>query len=200
MNNSTKSMESMNTLCTKIFLAGSYKKLLFTSCHALEGTAPVANELFRTMAALGEKVVLVDANFHNSELALETDLPKDDRANLAQVVLGQTKDACVSVDGGSFVPAGKINVNPLRLILDEKFGSYINALAEKNDYILIAAPSMDETIDAVQIATFCDAAVFVLQSGVTRRKELLKARALIEKAGCDVLGVVMNEVPEGANI
>ena len=63
------------------------------------------------------------------------------------------------------------------------------------DYIIVDAPPVGMIVDALEIAKSCDGALLAASYNQVRRRDLLEARQQIEKTGCDVLGVAINNVP-----
>ncbi len=57
--------------------------------------------------------------------------------------------------------------------------------------VLIDAPSVLSSIDALLLAGACDGMVLVAESGVTARADLRAAAARVQAAGCRALGVVL---------
>ena len=48
-------------------------------------------------------------------------------------------------------------------------------------------------MDAAKIAAVCDGTLFVVASGSVRARKLKEASAQIEKAGCPIIGYVLNK-------
>lgn len=62
------------------------------------------------------------------------------------------------------------------------------------DYIIVDTPPMGNLIDGAIIATHCDGAVMVIESGAVSYRLEQKVKGQLEKAGCRILGVVLNKV------
>ena len=59
--------EAIHSLCTNLSFAGeNVHKIMFTSCQASEGKSFVTMNVMRTLARLGKRVVLVDADLRRS--------------------------------------------------------------------------------------------------------------------------------------
>ena len=62
--------EAVNMLCTNLSFSGAnVRKILMTSCHQSEGKSFLSMNIMRTMANLGKRVVLVDADLRRSVIA-----------------------------------------------------------------------------------------------------------------------------------
>jgi hypothetical protein len=61
------------------------------------------------------------------------------------------------------------------------------------DFIAIAAPPLDSSVEAALLARACDGLVIVVESEVTPRESLHRAVRLARASGCRLLGLVMSE-------
>ena len=62
--------EAVNTLCTNLSFSGeNVKRIMFTSCHAAEGKSFMAMNVMRSMARLGKRVVLIEADLRRGMIA-----------------------------------------------------------------------------------------------------------------------------------
>ena len=62
--------EAMNTLCTNLSYCGDdVRVVLFTSRYEQEGKSSIVMNVMRTLAGLGKRVALVDADLRRSSLA-----------------------------------------------------------------------------------------------------------------------------------
>ena len=61
--------EAINTLCTNLTFSGSdIRRIMLTSCQAHEGKSFLTLCIQRTLAQLGYRVVLVDADLRRSQI------------------------------------------------------------------------------------------------------------------------------------
>jgi hypothetical protein len=61
------------------------------------------------------------------------------------------------------------------------------------DFIVIAAPPLDTSVEAALLARACDGLVIVVESEVTPRESLQRSVRLARASGCRLLGLVMSE-------
>lgn len=196
-------VEAINTLATNLFfVGGSMKKILVTSCHPQEGKSFVAVNLMRTMASLGFKVVLVDADIRASALqgSCDIEIRMTDRRKykgLTGYLFGQCEIeeilAQTNIPGADMILAGRTVMNSLPLLNTERLSTLFEELAVNYDLVLIDAPPVGAIIDAAMIATLCDSALFVVQAGAVTVTELKEATSRIEKSGRPVVGYVINK-------
>lgn len=198
--------EAINTLCANLsFLGGDYKKILITSCHPQEGKSFISMNLMRAFAALGLRVVLVDADIRASALRstyginVQTNGDKKylglsgylvGRCGIGDI-LGKT-----SIPGAYMILAGVNVTKSLPLFNSPRMGELLEALSGSFDIVLVDTPPVGTLIDAAQIATLCSGTLFVVRSGHTGSGELAQAIEQIEKTGCPVIGHVLNRAQE----
>lgn len=198
--------EAFNTLCTNLFFAGGdIKKIMLTSCHPQEGKSFVTMNLMRSLAGLGMRVVLVDADIRASALqgvyGIQVEMPEGQRYNgLTHYLAGQCAidDIICKTDipNAWMILSGKNVTSSLPLLNTPRLRTLLNALAAKFDVVLVDAPPVGTIIDAARIATHCDGTLFVCQSGEVSHREFMEAIQQIEKTDCTVLGTVLNKFDE----
>ena len=77
----------------------------------------------------------------------------------------------------------------IRILLIEK-------LSVHYDYVIIDTPPLGMVIDAAVIAAHCDSALLVIGSNNIHYKDAQEVVQQLEKSGCNVLGVVLNNANE----
>ena len=192
--------DALDTLCTNLSFVGEMKRVLLTSCRPQEGKSYVAMHMMRTMATrLGMHVVLMDADIRSSTLRGTYGI----RVNSDDTYLGLTgylSGRCsmeeivgrTNIPGADLILAGKTVMNSLLLYNSSRMQELFERLASQYDAVLVDAPPVGTIIDAAKLATLCDGALFVVESGM-RAHRLKEAVAQIEKANCPVIGYVLNK-------
>lgn len=198
--------EALNTLCTNLFFTGGdIKKIMITSCHPQEGKSFVAMNLMRSLAALGMKVVLVDADIRASAIqgVYGVQISTTDGqgySGLTRYLAGRCQaDEIIGktdIANAWMILSGRNVTNSLPLLSSLRLKNLLDALAKQFDVVLVDAPPVGTIIDAAKIAGACDGTLFVVQSGGTSHHELTMAIQQIEKAGCPILGSVLNKFDE----
>ncbi len=192
--------EAINTLCTNLSFTGRDKKIIMvTSCQASEGKTFLTLNIMRTLAQLGKRVVLVDADLRrsvmNSRFGIR--IPYGSYG-LAHYLAGMCDSTDIVYDtnilGAYLIPVGRTVTNSLALLNTPLLGEMLAAMAVDVDYVLVDAPPVGAIIDPAEIAKSCDGALIVVSHNAVSRKELLEAKQQIEMTGCEVLGAVLNNV------
>ena len=191
--------EAFKLLRTNVQFCGSQKKVIFiTSCNENEGKTTITLHLAKSFAALGKRVLVLDADMRKSVMAgrnasvnqffglseLLTDLKSFDECLL------HTEDENLHI-----LFAGKFPPNPVELLDSEKFSHLLEQLRESYDYIFVDTPPLGVVVDAAVIAPDCDGGILVLSSH-SRYKQAQTLIDQINKSGCKFLGVVRNRVAQ----
>ncbi|MBL8235972.1 MAG: CpsD/CapB family tyrosine-protein kinase [Bryobacterales bacterium] len=173
--------------------------LLITSARRGEGKSFVTTGLGWVLsdeliaANSSKRVLLIDANLRSPTLHQMCSM--QNRRGLADV-LAETLDPVEAIqhvnDGLSLLPAGGFGGVRLRRPRLEKMQQVLGALLPLFERIIVDAPAVLEYRDALTMAPFADAVLLVVQAGETSVADLRDARAVLEKAGGRVAGVIMN--------
>ena len=194
--------EAINTLCTNLTFTGTkYKKIMVTSVMSAEGKTFLAMQILRTLSELGKRVVLVDADLRRSTIDATFRLVYQDKDKLGishyLAKKCELEDVIYTTDmrRAFYVPVGYAVNNSLALLNSPRFSMLLDQISPNVDYIIVDAPPVGMIVDALEIAKSCDGALITTSYNQVRRRDLLDSRQQIEKTGCDVLGVAINNVP-----
>ena len=192
--------EAINTLATNLSFAGSdIRKVMITSCQSGEGKSFLSMNLMRTLAGLGKRVVLVDADLRKSCIASCYGLRfPDGKIGLAHYLAGMNdiNDTlyATNIPNTYMVPVGRLVSNSLSLLNTPRLSQMLDYLSERVDLVLVDAAPVGMIIDAAQISKSCDGTLIAVHYNRIHRRELLEVRRQIEQAGSKILGCVLNEV------
>jgi capsular exopolysaccharide synthesis family protein len=149
------------------------------------------------LARARKRVLLVDLDLRQPQLADVLDVPTG--PGITSILLGEAElsEALrkVSVTGGLSMlamPAGAVPTNPGLLLEAADLPVLIERLRGTAEVVIIDAPPVLGVADALVLAPLVDGVVLVVGAGVTRRRNLLRAIALIRQASGVLLGVVLN--------
>ena len=194
--------EAFNTLSTNLSLCGANIRIVMvTSCHASEGKSFTSLNIARTLSELGHSVCLIDADLRRSMLTSRygvTGVDASKNEGLVYYLAGQcgVEDTVflTNVEGMYLVPAGRPVVNSLSLLSGTRLGDLMTHLMSLVTYIIVDAPPVGVIIDAAEIARSCDGALLVVGYNTVHRRQLVEAKQQIERTGCPILGVTLNNV------
>ena len=97
---------------------------------------------------------------------------------------------------GDILPNVENLVNPAMLLESETFHRLLNEASEEYRYIFIDAPPLDLVSDGEKIGSLCDGAILVVASGKVSRGMVQNSIHQLERAGCPLLGIVLNRVED----
>lgn len=188
--------EAFNVLRTNIQFCGQDVKVIaITSSYMNEGKSFISLHLGLSLAEIGKRVLVMDADMRKSVMVGRNSDAKDAKG-LSEVITGQEKLTeaiyATQFENLHVLFAGKYPPNPVELLNDKHFDLLMNLLREAYDYVIIDTPPLGMVIDAAVIATKCDGAVIVIGSNSTKYPQVQNVIAQIQKGGCNVLGAVIN--------
>lgn len=190
--------EAIKTLRTNIQFCGSnIRTIMFTSSLPDEGKSELAFETANSLAQIGKKVILIDADIRKSILAARYQLEQE-VFGLSQYLSGQKKLEEVLYDTNipnlSMIFAGPYSPNPAELLEEELFDLLLGYAKKAFDYVIIDTPPMANLIDGAIVARHCDGAIMVIESSAVSYRLEQKVKNQLEKTGCRILGAVLNKV------
>jgi len=172
----------------------TFKILACTSALPGEGKSTTIANLAVTFAQQGQKVLLVDTDLRKPILhqmmgvsnrkGLTTLLNKN--ATIAEVI------SSTNTNNLYILPSGPIPPNPSELLGSKRMTKVIKGLSAKYDLILFDTPPVLSVTDAQVLGNRCDGVVLVLKMYQTEKKNLIKAKELLDRAQVNVIGVVVN--------
>lgn len=159
-----------------------------------EGKTVLSLHIGRSLAEIGKRVLVIDADMRKSVMAGRNSNVKN-AMGLSEILTGQAKlQDCIyttQFDSLHILFSGKYPPNPVELLNGKYFEKVIEAVKGVYDYIIIDTPPLGMVIDAAVVAARCDSAIMVIGGNVkyTQAQEIVDQ---LEKSGCNVLGVVLN--------
>ena len=196
--------EAINRLRINIsFLGSDVRRIMIVSSEPNEGKSFLALNLWNQMAEAGEKTLMIDADMRNSNLVKKYDLKRLDGKELkgtSHLLAGNATMDEVLVhtkygDGDLILNIENL-VNPSMLLETELFGKLLDKMAEHYRYVFVDAPPLGLVSDAERIGNLCDGAILSVRSAMTPKGVVRESVRQLERAGCPLLGIVLNRVNE----
>lgn len=190
--------ESIKTLRTNLQFCGSnIRTIMFTSALPDEGKSDISFAAAESLAQIGKKVLLIDADIRKSILITRYQLTEE-VSGLSQYLSGQKPLEEVlypsSIENLSVIFAGPYSPNPAELLEEGLFTKLLEHAKAFYDYVIIDTPPMANLIDGAIVARHCDGVVMVIESGAISYRLEQRVKEQLEKSGCRILGVVLNKV------
>ena len=195
ISSSTNTDEAFRTLRTNLMYIDDLKVITISSSSPNEGKTVTAFNLAYQFAQLGKRVVLIDADMRRSSLRSYLML-KDKVSGLSEALSRQSRNYLfpTSVDNLFVILSGKNPPNPSELLSSPIFDQLISALKENFDYVIIDTAPMAVSMDATIVGRKSDGLVMVIRNEMTRKKNLRRIRADLERNGVRLVGAVLNRV------
>lgn len=193
--------EALNRLRVNIGFCGDrFKKIIITSSTPNEGKSFVSTNLWRMLAEAGLHTVLVDADMRKSVMRSRYQMVTGGRnpPGLVHFLAGQAELDDVlyhtNINNGYLLPTSYTVMNPAILLQTDRFTGMLDSLSRVFDYVLVDTPPLNSVADGDLIASQCDGALLVVRSGVTPHTLVGASLKQLERAGCELMGVVLNRV------
>lgn len=191
--------EAYRILRTNIELKKAlFKSTVYTvvSANAAEGKTTTLSNLAFTFAQAGFSTLMLDADLRRPRLARYAELKSE--VGLSNYLAGEMEIKDVIFQTGEpnlyLLPSGPVPTDPSGLIGSYRMDRLISEVSKKFDVVLIDSPPVLGVSDASLLVSKSDATLLVLQPRKMPLKALLRAKSLIQNAGGQIMGLVMNNV------
>jgi succinoglycan biosynthesis transport protein ExoP len=177
--------------------------ILVTSALPREGKTTAAANLAVTLAQLGDKTVLVDADLRKPGVGRLLNLGADKYAGLSSYLAGVSTLDLVTVPHPvipnlAAIPTGPLPPNPADLLSSHKLSEAIADLRKEYKFIVLDSPPVMAATDAVILSVQADGVLIVVRSGETPKEAFSRTCDLLTSVKCHLLGVVLNAVNPSA--
>lgn len=188
--------ESFNVLRTNLQFCGQdIRVIVLTSCTSNEGKSYTSLHLCRSLAEIGKKTLLIDADMRKSVMA-GRNFDSKNVEGLSEVLTGQAdlKDCIYTTQYETLhvLFSGKYPPNPVELLEGKYFKSFLMQVRNYYDYVIIDTPPLGMVIDAAVVAALSDGAILVIGASHAKYPQAQEVLSQLRKAGCNVLGAVLN--------
>ena len=187
--------EAFKALRTNLQFCGQDVRVVaIASCNENEGKTTVTLQLGKSLAELGKRVLVIDADMRKSVMAgrnttvtQTTGLSEylTGMADLGDCVYGTQYPTLHIIFSGQYPP------NPVELLSGRHFLALLKDAARSYDYVLVDTPPLGSVIDAAAVAPHTDGVMLVLGNKV-RSRQAQEVVAQLERSESKILGVVRN--------
>ncbi|MEB3361478.1 MAG: polysaccharide biosynthesis tyrosine autokinase [Synechococcaceae cyanobacterium] len=197
--------EAFRNLYTSLRFLNSDRPLrsvVLTSTIPAEGKSLVNVLLAKTLAEMGKRVLLVDADLRKPQVHVRLGLNNlVGFSNLLTETDLRVEEAIQSMPGypgWQVITAGRIPPDPTRLLSSERIDQLVHQLenSDQFDLILYDTPPVLGLADAALMAQHCDGLVLLVSLGKVSRNLPSEAIQRVQSGGAQTLGVVTNAVKQ----
>ncbi|RXZ72208.1 polysaccharide biosynthesis tyrosine autokinase [Agromyces albus] len=173
------------------------RSVLVVGARADQGTTTAAVNLALSIAQLGRRVLLIDAQMRSPEILDLLGMPQ--APGLTEVLIGDASyhDAVQSWDEVPelfVMTAGRIPPNSRDVLGSSRMRAVIDALCDRFDDVVIDGGSASASADATALASVVGSTVLVARAGHLRRAHLTAAIDALEPTGT-LVGILVNDQP-----
>src|SRR5881394_2143835 len=192
-------VEELRTVRTQLLIrwynpGAGRRTLAIASPCAREGRSFVAANLAVSFSQLGQRTLLIDADFRAPRQQSIFNVP--DRFGLSSALSGRADLSAAApvtgLAGLSVLPAGPLPPNPLELLSRATFGALLAKAQSEYDIVLIDTPPATEYSDAQCVAYRAGDALLISRQDHTRVDDTERAVREISDASARVVGTLMN--------
>lgn len=173
--------------------------LVVASAHRGDGRTTTACNLAASLAAAGDRVVLVDGDLRNPQVARCLGLDPGEAPGLAEVVSGAVTlpPAVVRWEPGQFdvLAGGRPTARSYEELASRRAEQVLADLRAGYDYVIVDSAPLLSVADAQSLAVHSDGVVFVSRWRTTRRHDIEAAVGYLSSVSARVVGVVLNRIP-----
>ena len=193
--------EALRTVRTAIHFSNvdqPPKTVMVTSSGPGEGKTTFCLSMARSLAAAGNKILLIDADLRRPRIARLLQIAANGKDLSALLVGSSTLDAVLRhdslVSGLDIIPAFGRAPNAQDLLGSQQMKRILAELAPKYDLVIIDTPPILAVSDAAMVARAVDTSLFVVKWAETSRDTVVQALKQLKTFDCRVAGAVLNQV------
>lgn len=170
---------------------------LLTSPEPGAGKSTIASNLAVSLAQGGNKVLLVDMDFHRPRQ--HTIMSLGNRKGLSNYLLGQIElDAAIQttkLPNLRVITVGPSQIVTFDWLTPAIIGRLLEKLRHECDFVLIDAPALLSVADPIVLASQVDSVILLVARRITGRKNLRYALQQLTEIKVKVAGIVVNKLP-----
>jgi succinoglycan biosynthesis transport protein ExoP len=194
--------EAFRALRTSLLLSQAEhppQVILMTSAMPGEGKTTSAVNLAVTLAQLGDRTLLVDADLRKPGINRALSLVDGKHAGLSSYLAGVSSLDLITVPHPTItnlhaIPTGPVPPNPADLLSSRRLAELILELRKRYKFVVIDSPPVMAATDAVILSVLVDGVLLVARSHETPKEAFSRARDLLVSVNSRILGVVLNAV------
>jgi len=171
------------------------RTIVVTSSVSREGKSTVSANLALSLAQIGHKVLLIDADLHHPVQHHIWQLTNE--VGLSNVIMNhaELKEGIQLVqDNLCVLTSGVIPPNPLTLIDSKRMAALMQEFSQSYDFVIIDTPPLVLVSDVIPLGRAADGVLLVVRPGLIDAASAVTAKDLLSQSGLEVLGLVTNGV------
>ncbi|MBN8559294.1 MAG: polysaccharide biosynthesis tyrosine autokinase [Leptolyngbya sp. UWPOB_LEPTO1] len=204
----SEAFRSLNTTIRHLNAKSPRKSIVISSAQSGDGKSTISLFLAQAAAAMGQRVLLVDADLRSPQISTLLDLPNQiglsdllldnfDFNSVINPITPQAQDGSalmrIAGRGGLFVlPSGPIPDEPTELLSSQKMQVLMEDLQAAFDLVIYDTPPVLNLADSSLLASQAGGLILVATLRKTIRSAVMDAIENLETAHIPILGIVAN--------
>lgn len=175
------------------------KVLMISSTVPNEGKTTVATNLALSLAAEGNRVILIDGDLRKQSLKAALGVTKPS-SGLVEILSGSTKDfSLLNVPNSTLLllSGDKTTGKPQPLLDTPRMKQVIELLRDRLDYIIIDTPPAGMLSDAATISKYADATLYIVRQDLASTTQVRNSLQTLTAVDAPILGCVLNQTQAG---
>jgi polysaccharide biosynthesis transport protein len=173
------------------------QSVIVSSAESGDGKTTIAVQLAQAVAAMGKRVLLVDADLRRP--SVHTQLQLENRQGLFEVItdslpVREVLQSLPHLPLCKVLVAGQSPNDPAQILASKQMHQYMAAFQQTADLIIYDAPPLDGLADASLLAPYTDGILFVIGLGKTNRSTLAQTLDSLKISRVPILGLVCNSL------
>lgn len=186
-------------------VARPLRTILVASAAPAQGKTTVTANLALALARSGASTVVIDGDLRRPRIEAAFDVAAGS-PGLTTVLVGAVplesvvrevhlpREETASSGRLAIVPGGPLPPNPAELLSSEPMESVLARLAASFEYVLVDSPPLLLVADALELARKVDGTLLCVRAGQATTDEAREFRALTDRLGVSLVGVVLTDV------
>lgn len=198
-----EAFESLYANMRFLFNEPRLRSLAVCSAASGDGKSTIAIHLAQTAAAMGQRVLLVDANFRQPTLHERLNLPNQKGlSNLLAKKLDFNDFIQPSFDTNNLfvLTSGQLYSNSTKLLASDQMQSLMEQVQATFDLVIYDTPNLVDFMDASFLATHTDGILMVIGVAKTKRSVVTKSLKQLNNFRLPTLGTIANHLKKGVSI
>ncbi|MEC4806230.1 MAG: polysaccharide biosynthesis tyrosine autokinase [Jaaginema sp. PMC 1080.18] len=190
-----EAFRSLNTNLAFLNPDTPLQTLVISSSMPLEGKSTTSLHLAQAAAAMGQKVLLVDADLRRPQIHAMIDLPNVwglSHAISTDLEINDIIQRSPTENNLYILTAGQIPPDPTRLLSSQKMRSLIAKFRESFDLVIFDTPPLLGLADGKFLAAHTDGMLLVVRLGRTERTIFKQVLDNIKVSQSSALGLIAN--------
>jgi capsular exopolysaccharide synthesis family protein len=166
--------------------------VVVTSSVPKEGKSTVSANLSASMAQLGHRVLLVDADMHRPSQHHIWNLTN--ATGLSNIIVDKVEfNIAVEkvMDNLDVLTSGVIPPNPLAILDSRRMASLVKSFSNQYDFVIIDTPPLVEA-EALTLGKISDGVLLVVRPGIVDFASATNAKELLQQSAQNTLGLIIN--------